>query len=205
MAVRPRSKWRLRTAQEGGLATLKMAAQTLSRWRLPEGHKMARRGTSSPQKALVLPPEADPASAFAAPSRVAFRPGDTGAGVGGAGGGRLASGSDGAASVAVAARRTVARAPDVARRHGGCGGAAAGPGLALRGLPPPPPPPRAPAASLSPAPSRLPRRWRRGSEPPGSPRGSGTSRRSCGGGTGCSARLSRRSSPSVSGARRGRG
>lgn len=126
----------------------------------------------------------------------------------------MASGSGRAACVAVAARRTAARAPDVARRHGGCGGAAAGPGLALalRGLPPPP---RAPAAFLTPraaqsacpSPLRpgLPRRWRRGCAPPGSPPGSGTSRRSCGGGTGCSARLSRRSSPSVSGARRGRG
>lgn len=89
MAVRPRSKWRLRNDREGGFATLKMAAQTrpgwwcghsqdgdwttlnlaagpLSRWRLHGGHKMARRGTFSPRKAPVLPPEADPASSFAA-------------------------------------------------------------------------------------------------------------------------------------------
>lgn len=43
-----------------------------------------------------------------------------------------------------------------------------------------------------------PRRWRRGCTPPASPPGSGTSRRSCGEGTGCSGRPLRRSSRSVS-------
>ncbi|RMC02207.1 hypothetical protein DUI87_21374 [Hirundo rustica rustica] len=42
-------------------ATLRMAAVPLSRWRLHGGHKMALRGTSSPQKVSVLPPEDDPA------------------------------------------------------------------------------------------------------------------------------------------------
>lgn len=82
-------------------------------------------------------------------------------------------------------------------------------------LPPPPGSPARlpfPSATLrGPRPGRpspplpvpaAPRRWRRGCAPPVSPPGSGTSRRSCGGGTGCSGRPSRRSSGSVSGPRR---
>lgn len=138
-------RWRRSRSQDGDRAMLNAAAGPLSRWRLYVGHKMARRGPSSPQTAPVLRLRPTRPRLRSAIWRGALRPGDTGAGAGGAGGGRAASGSGGAASVAVAARRTDARAPDVARRHGGRGGAAAGPGPgpAVRGsrrLPPLPPP-----------------------------------------------------------------
>lgn len=159
MAARPLSRWRLRHP--------KMAVRPLSRWR--QGHAPRGRGTLSRWRQSHSQDGACPEDTKwrgAGPPRLRtclfsrlrvtppprllrglarrFPAWGHGTGVGGAGSGRAASGSGGAASVAVEARLTDARAPDVARRHGGCGGAAAGPGLTLRGLPPPP---RAPAAS----------------------------------------------------------